>query len=751
MAKLDLAFQLSANADGVAAGVAKADRELSKVGASARATAAEFRQAAKITSELRTPSEKYADTVGKLDSMMRRGLLSQEVYRRAIAKADADLKSATSNMDGFAKKAGVLEQVINRTSAAIRGVGEAVGAIASAGSSVISLGEDFARASAEIFAATAAWRLFRSATEAFRTPEGIWGIATGLSRALIVIKLAEIGLKQLGIEADGAANFATKATLAFGAFKVGQFYGLDKKLAPFIASLTAALPAALARVGIPIAATTSAVSSLGIVGSFVGAQLAKTALLSIPAFGQMAAAVYVVGKSFLGARERAYEMATAITEGKVSLKQLNAQLGELQAQQVDNLAFAMEEATAAGERSEKAFAGLADVFVTPFIGAFAAITSGTAGFKDGISGVVEGITSILLPIAQVIAPVFTLIGTIVEGVLKLIGVIGEALGLVLKIGGAVVHTFLSPFIVGLTNVVETIRSGMNAAFDFIGERIDWASQKIKDFYAYMSKVPIIGRAFASGENVPAVAAGANQAAAGAQQSDQLDFELRMYTARLQNEEAINEARKKAERERLDAELKAFGDRRAMEQQIEDARKKAAADLAAEDQKEAESQRNAITKQTDQFFEASKAAQKFGANGAAAAAQYEGGLTKLNRQLEDGVINETTYNREADKLKEKFEDQVDEMKQIASLEEKIAGASEFKAENEKALNGPSSEALKANDIRSSEGMSQFLALATGREDPAIAEYRKQNEKLQQIVAELRALQQQPADILGGAAA
>jgi hypothetical protein len=317
--------------------------------------------------------------------------------------------------------------------------------------------------------------------------------------------------------------------------------------------------------------------------------------------------------------------------------------------------------------------------------------------------------------------------------------------------------------------VETIRSGMNAAFGYIGERIDWASQKIKDFYAYMSKVPIIGRAFASGEKVPgpqapgvAVAAGADQAATNAQQSKQLDFELQMYNARLQNEEAINEARKKAERERLDAELKAFGDRRAMEQQIEDARKKAAADLAAEDQKEHESQRNAITKQTDQFFEASKAAEKFGADGAAAAAQYEGGLTKLNQQLENGVINETTYSREADKLKEKFKGQVDAMEDaqksrekhaedIARAEEKVAGASEFKAENEKALNGPSSEALKANDIRSSEGMSQFLALATGREDPAIAEYRKQNEKLQQIVAELRALQQQPADILGGAAA
>jgi hypothetical protein len=199
---------------------------------------------------------------------------------------------------------------------------------------------------------------------------------------------------------------------------------------------------------------------------------------------------------------------------------------------------------------------------------------------------------------------------------------------------------------------------------------------------------------------------------------------------------------------------------AQTQAIED-RNRAIAELAAEDQKAAESQQRAITKQTDQFFQATKAAKDFGADGAAAAAQYEGGLTSLNQQLEDGRINEETYSREAEKLRDTFDGQVDAMKEaqksrekhaedIARAEDKVIGASEFKAENEKALNGPSSEALKANDIRSSEGMSQFIALATGREDPAIAEYRKQNEKLQQIVAELRALQQQPVDMLGAAA-
>jgi hypothetical protein len=73
-----------------------------------------------------------------------------------------------------------------------------------------------------------------------------------------------------------------------------------------------------------------------------------------------------------------------------------------------------------------------------------------------------------------------------------------------------------------------------------------------------------------------------------------------------------------------------------------------------------------------------------------------------------------------------------------------------AERADALRGKSNEALKANDVRSGEGMAQFLALASGREDPAIAEYRKQTQKLDEIRGELRALQQDKVDILGAAA-
>jgi hypothetical protein len=626
MAKLDLAFKLTANADGMAAGVAKADHELSKVGASAKATSAEFRQAAKIAQELRTPAERYADTIAKLDAFMQKGLVTQDIYNRAVAKADAELKAATSSMDELANKASLAERILNGTSGAIRGVGDATKSVADAGVSVIKFGKDVAFTYLQ-------WRIF----QAVRSPAGLKDFAIGAFKATMAARTMIFAAKALGIG------------LAIGGGAAG----------------------------------TTAAAVLGLSNPLIGG-----ALLALN-----------LGRAFLNAKDRAFEMAAAITGGTVTLQQLNAELGQVQAQQVDNLAFAMEEATAAGERSGSAFAGLADVFVTPFIGAFAAVQSGLAGFTDGISGVVEGITSILSPVAQAIAPVFTLVGTLVEGVLKLIGVLGEALGVVLKVAGAVVHTFLSPFIVGLTNVVEAIRSGMNAAFGYIGEQIDWASQKIKDFYAFMSKVPIIGRAFASGE---APAAGAAAAASDAQSQssaqDTLDLDLEIYKARLANQQALADADKKAADEKLAMEMDIYNAQKANEEALAAARKK-------EEQEQLDSQL--------QLF----------------AAQREN-----EQKLRDA---EAKRAEEAAKIQEQAAD-------------KQADIDKVVAERQAALGGKSNEALKANDIRSSEGMSQFLALASGREDPAIAEYRKQTQKLDEMKAELRALNQQAVDILGAAA-
>lgn len=66
----------------------------------------------------------------------------------------------------------------------------------------------------------------------------------------------------------------------------------------------------------------------------------------------------------------------------------------------------------------------------------------------------------------------------------------------------------------------------------------------------------------------------------------------------------------------------------------------------------------------------------------------------------------------------------------------------------ALSRPAQQALNVNDIRTAEGASQFLALATGREDPALEQQRQQLRKLDEIKQALIAIGANPVEILGG---
>jgi len=633
--KLDLAFQLTANADGMAAGVAQADRELSKVGASAKATSAEFRQAAKITAELRTPTEKYADTIGKLDAMMQKGILSQEVYGRAVAKADAELQAATSSMDEIASSAGVAERVINGLSGALGGIGDATKSVADAGVSVIAFGKDVAYTYAQ-------WRIF----QAIRNPLGLVEFATSAIKGVAAARALTLGAKALGV------------SMALGGGAVG----------------------------------TAASAVLGLTNPMLGAALTALNL----------------GRAFFAAKKLATEMAEEINKVGFSVDTLNQALGKTKAAALISLAQSIKESEAAAERSSAAFASFGDVFVTPFVGATAAIKSGSSALSNGISSIVEGLASIMSPIAQAIAPVFTLIGTLVEGVLKLSGVLLNTVGVVLKLAGAFTRTLLSPVIVGFTNAADGIRYGMGKALDFIGSRIDWVSQKIQDFYAFMAKIPVLGDAFAGGNEGSknqlihaGVADGAVAASAdaSAEPKDTLDSDLEMYKARLANEQALADADKKAAQDRLNMEQKIFEAQRANEESI----------AAARQQAEQE---------------------KF---------DFEMQLLAAQRENEQKLI-------EADRKRAEDAGKVDE--KMAAKQEDI---DKVVAERQSALGGKSNEALKANDVRSGEGMAQFLALATGREDPAIAEYRKQTQKLDELKAELRALAQEKVDILGGAAA
>jgi hypothetical protein len=121
----------------------------------------------------------------------------------------------------------------------------------------------------------------------------------------------------------------------------------------------------------------------------------------------------------------------------------------------------------------------------------------------------------------------------------------------------------------------------------------------------------------------------------------------------------------------------------------------------------------------------------------AAAQEQ--LRQLELDLEAKVIDPDTFEEAADAIRRGFDDALRTAEQIRDLNEQYAErAAEIDAERIQALSQVSQQPLQIEDVRTGAGISEFLRLATGREDPAIAEYRKQLSELQKIAREIREL-------------
>jgi hypothetical protein len=112
------------------------------------------------------------------------------------------------------------------------------------------------------------------------------------------------------------------------------------------------------------------------------------------------------------------------------------------------------------------------------------------------------------------------------------------------------------------------------------------------------------------------------------------------------------------------------------------------------------------------------------------------LAQLEADLDAKIIDPETFEQAADAIRSGFEDALKTAEQIRDLNEQYAQrAAEIEADRLDALSQVSQQTVQATDVRTSEGASEFLRLATGREDPAIGEYRKQLSELQKIAREI----------------
>jgi hypothetical protein len=505
-------------------------------------TSAAYREAAKLTRELATPAEKYADTVAKLDSFLSRGMVTQEIYNRAVAKAQAEMKSAGGAVDKYAKAFDNAESYTRRFSETLSGASAAVESLASAGNSVVEF-------TSKVAAAFSVYKAYTFLTEKRLGSDSFLGILLGLGKTISLIRIAEYGFKAFGVEVDGVAGFATKATVAFAAFKLAAAAGLTStaSVTAFAASLnatygiTAGLTTGLTYLGVSAGTTTAAMTATGAAGSAVGGILARVAAMSLPGFGQLAAAAYFTGSAMLSARESAYGMAETVGALSQEAASLGVSLQDLQIQKAidagvarqdliglgasmsqlsltsfDNLAVSMEKVAAEGKRSETVFASMGTTLSVPFVGLFAAVSEGAAGFTSGMTSLVSGILAVVDPIAQALAPFGTLIGTAVSAVMQLGGAVLDVAGIILQTFGAAISVPLAVVATGFANFADTIRSAVGGAFEWFSSKIEWLRSKLDGLYAYLAKVPVIGAAFKTNEGgvaeTPKAAAGATEAA-----------------------------------------------------------------------------------------------------------------------------------------------------------------------------------------------------------------------------------------------
>ena len=138
--------------------------------------------------------------------------------------------------------------------------------------------------------------------------------------------------------------------------------------------------------------------------------------------------------------------------------------------------------------------------------------------------------------------------------------------------------------------------------------------------------------------------------------------------------------------------------------------------------------------------------EFGNEGFTAAVAYQEAIREIQRQVESGILNETSAARAGEDAKAAFDQTINALKERQQLQQQLAEQERaIDEERLRTLSRADTGPLRFDDIRTSSGASQLAAL--NREDPALAESVKQTAELRKIREKLAALEAPPVDIVG----
>jgi len=372
---------------------------------------------------------------------------------------------------------------------------------------------------------------------------------------------------------------------------------------------------------------------------------------------------------------------------------LGVALTEIDASRLMDVAKAADKVEQSQTRVGQATDALVVALSVPFAGIFESFDESAAALQNSFANLVGGITQFVDPILSAIAPLIDMLAMCAELCVRFVAAVVDVIAIVLRLGGVLLSIPLAAFAEGFQQIADAMQTVLRTAFGRIEKLVSSVHEKIDSFINYLADLGWIERAIPKVPEIMPV---------------------------METEADIEEAK-------------------ALEEVIN-------------------RQHEALNKAADE-------AMKFGNEGFDAAYKYQEQLRELDDMLRRGILNEESYGQAAREAAEGFREQMDAIKDRNKEEEKrkkdlnkkvekaeaaVEKASEFQKENRIQLGRRATDALKANDVRSSEGMATFIALATGREDPALEENRKQTKKLAEAVAALHALDQQPVEIIGAAA-
>lgn len=785
----------AADASGANAEAAKAE--------SARAQA--LARAAQITQANLSPSQKYDQEVQELNQHLQAGRISQETYNTALQKAAqqfAKAEVAAAKYDAAADNAGTgnvlaFNELSGILSAIPGPLGNVAGRISGLSSAAEGLGRVFAGGVSQGFGAlaTSAAGLVNPMTLA------VGGVAAfGAAAAAVGAGLVELEgrVEQLGFAAEQlGTDFQTIQTLEEAAKRTGvSFDALTSGLQRFAVKLDESRDAssgagkALAELGI----TQEQLAGLSLPQQ---ADLVATALAGVEDPARRAALqMELLGKSGENVR-RGF---TAIEESNNALNEFNARISDIDRERIASLGTAFDDV-------KTAILGLSQNLLTPFAGLVEGVANAIAQAIGGITNIVAPIGDVIAPLLDSVGASFTAFGTTIGLVAEIIGkTLGVALTPLTKL-----FTALGPAISPVTGALQAVNSVLEfmvgiidrtiAAWNnfvsqipLVGQYMTVATQEAEaglgnvqaaaeqtlqieqpegftNFEQSIAKTrETLNKAIeesaqfgqagfdAAYQFQQALAALQRQAEDGILNENAYQQEVERATAAYQSQIATIKDAQAEEKKKADEA------RRAAEAAIEADQKRADAALERQridnefggDSKRAEAAKNVLAIENEiaraeaELQAARDAGDQDAANAAAARIAQLDQVAAKERDIASGAAQQ---REEADRkamqaVEERKRAEEQKAKQVAALEEQYAErAADIEADRLDALSRRSNEALTGNDLRSSAGASQFLALATGREDPAVEEYRKQLRELQDIKREIAKANAAPVEIAG----